>query len=305
LSPKSGASEALKLTLPSFAKINWDLRILGRRADGFHELETVFQTISLHDTLTFEPNREGIRLRVEGISVPDGESNLIVRAARLLVDQIGTRNGAAITLYKRIPVGAGLGGGSSNAAITLTALNRIWDCGLTLGDLEKPAGSLGSDVVFFLTGGTAFGRGRGEVVVPMADLPETELLVVNPGFPVATGEVFQALNLPFGRLLTSNDPDTTIRRFQQNWKRKRCKQLKNDLESTVLARYPLLAEMKASLREAGCEPVLLCGSGSSLVAARPAPGLELRLKKMEVFRTAWIFRGRTITASRYRGEIGL
>src|SRR4051794_30813583 len=149
--------------LPSFAKINWTLRVLGKRDDGYHELYTVFQTVSLHDTLEFEESDE-VTLTCDEGAVPTDERNLVLRAAAALRERSGCSTGARINLSKRIPAPGGLGGGSSNAAVALVGLRRLWGLRASDADLHQILASIGSDVPFFLHGGTAVGTGRGEII---------------------------------------------------------------------------------------------------------------------------------------------
>ena len=143
----------MRLTLPSFAKINLHLEILGKRSDGFHELFTILQTVSLCDELAFEEGGVDIELTMNGLPLPNGDKNLVVRAANALRTEFNIDRGAQIFLKKRIPVGGGLGGGSSNAAVTLIGLSKLWDLNAPFERLQPLAGQLGSDVPFFLNGG--------------------------------------------------------------------------------------------------------------------------------------------------------
>jgi len=182
-------------TLPSFAKINLLLRILGKRDDGFHDLFTVFQTVSLHDSITFEPSSD-LTLTSNWKYLPTDERNLITKAARALQARFRISNGAAIHLEKRIPSPGGLGGGSSNAAVALIGLKRLWqiDCGEA--DLYSLAETIGSDVPFFLGGGTAAGTGRGELIEPINDAQEPFVLIVTPNVRVSTRAAFSKIDVP-------------------------------------------------------------------------------------------------------------
>ncbi len=167
------------LSVTSFAKINRTLSVLGKRKDGFHEIDTVFQTVDLTEEIEFFLEGEegsgapaAVSLNIEGADLPADDSNLILRAAHALRERVGKRRGARIHLSKKIPIGGGLGGGSSNAAATLRALCELWNLQLPAADLMAIAASLGSDVPFFLLGGRARGRGRGEVLTPLPDGPE-------------------------------------------------------------------------------------------------------------------------------------
>jgi 4-diphosphocytidyl-2-C-methyl-D-erythritol kinase len=164
LYPDSVQNQAF--SLPSFAKVNLNLRVLGRREDGFHEVVTLLQTISLHDTLTFEPSEGGFKLLCDDPSLPVDGTNLIVRAAKALQTEFRLEAGARISLEKSIPIGGGLGGGSSNAATALIGLSRLWALDPNVEKLWEIAAGLGSDVPFFLDGGTAMARGTGTTIEP-------------------------------------------------------------------------------------------------------------------------------------------
>ena len=175
----------MRLVAEAFAKVNRSLVVLGKRPDGFHELDTVFQAVGLSDRLTFETS-VGLSLEVDDPSIPSGAENLVLRAARALAASAGVPARAAITLEKRIPSGGGLGGGSSDAAVALLGLSALWGLDLPVGGLAEIGASVGSDVPFFLYGGTARGLGRGERIAPLPDLPSAGVVLVMPPFPVAT-----------------------------------------------------------------------------------------------------------------------
>ncbi|HEX9005357.1 MAG TPA: 4-(cytidine 5'-diphospho)-2-C-methyl-D-erythritol kinase [Blastocatellia bacterium] len=262
----------MKLTLPSFAKINWTLEVLGRRPDGYHELRTLLQTVSVADELVFESptldNGRGIEIVCDHPDVPCDETNLVHRAARLLSDFSGIERGVRITINKRIPTAAGLGGGSSNAAVTLMALQKLWGANIPAGDLFALGSKLGADVPFFLMGGTCLGVGRGDEVYPLADIKSDQLLLVNAGIPVPTREVYA--NLP--PRLTNPEaitkmPTSFLTAYTSITKsdEQMCRiGLCNDLEIPVLARHQLLGEIKQRLRQAGASGILMSGSGSTI-----------------------------------------
>jgi 4-diphosphocytidyl-2-C-methyl-D-erythritol kinase len=266
----------MTLTLPSFAKFNWTLEILGKRPDGYHELRTILQTVDLADTLHFRRCEAGTVLACDHPGVPLGEENLVYRAVSLLRDAVGVQEGVRIEIEKRIPMAGGLGGGSSNAAVALLALQSLWQVSLPPRELFRLASRLGADVPFFLLGGTALGVGRGDEVYPIPELSAPVLLLVNVGLPVPTREVYGSLPpeltmpgpismmpLSFevayvsqgGLNLGSQAPG----RGPAHW-------FYNDLERAVFPRYPLLREVKESLLTCGAAGALLSGSGSSLVA---------------------------------------
>jgi len=243
--------EAAATPWPAPAKLNLFLHVTGRRADGYHELQTLYQLIDLCDTVTIAPREEG---RIERPAGPAGiapESDLTVRAARALKEATGSPGGAEIRILKRIPEGAGLGGGSSDAATTLLVLNELWACGLTLDELARLGLSLGADVPVFVQGSSAWAEGIGERLTPVA-LPERWYLIIYPGVAISTREVFQSPEL------TRNSPLITIRAFFESGGR-------NDCESVVCARSPEVADALAWLtRRASAR---LTGTGSGVFTA--------------------------------------
>src|SRR6266545_1228550 len=172
----------------AFAKINRELRLGGRRADGFHEIWSRFCTIDFSDRVEIEEARD-FELACSGIPVPGGGSNLVAKAARALADRLGIAPRVRIRLEKRVPAGSGLGGGSSDAAVTLLLLSKLWSSRLRQEELSEVAAGLGSDVSFFLSGGEADVAGRGESVTPLGDSPPQELLLWIPPFSISTAEV--------------------------------------------------------------------------------------------------------------------
>lgn len=223
----------------SYGKINWALRVTAKRPDGFHDLETVFQTISLHDELTFTP-ADSLSMTCDDPTIPVDETNLVMRAARAA----GADN-VAIQLRKRIPAGGGLGGGSSNAAATLRELGD--------GDLADIALSLGSDVPFFLLGGTAYARGRGEVLTPMPPMSGIPLLLLLPEERVLTKDAFARIE--------HYSPPLGVDAYRD------FSQFTNDFERPVFAMLPRLATLKARLYDAGAQWAGMSGSGSTIVGA--------------------------------------
>jgi 4-diphosphocytidyl-2-C-methyl-D-erythritol kinase len=268
------------IQVPSYAKINWSLRVTGKRDDGFHDLETVFQLISLHDTLTFSV-ADHLVVTCDDRTIPTDERNLVVKAAHALgVDRV------AIHIEKRIPSGGGLGGGSSNAAVTLKTLSQMFGIA---GPLEPIALRLGSDVPFFLVGGTAYATGRGEVITPIADAPRLPLLLVLPRERVSTAEAFRALkhfSPPLGIEAYGDMANYT-----------------NDFEEPVFARFPQLRAHKEKLYALGARWAAMSGSGSTIVGA--FPDVSSRDAARSAFpgvrtETAEVLGGETPDASRSR-----
>lgn len=241
----------MKVTLPAPAKLNLMLRIVGRRADGYHLLQTVFQFLDLCDTLTFEVTGDGQISRSSEVPGVPEVRDLTLRAARLLQEAAGVRLGVRIGIKKRIPVGGGLGGGSSDAATTLLALNRLWGLDLPLERLMALGLRLGADVPIFLFGRSAWAEGIGERLQEL-ELEEPWFLVLFPGVQVATAEIFGAEELP------RNNPPLTLEAFRKGSR-------PNDCLETVLGRYPAIAEAFAALSRFA--PAFLTGTGACLFAS--------------------------------------
>lgn len=266
----------MKLKYKSFAKINWALEILGKRTDGYHELRTIFQTIDIHDELIFEPLEQGIEIICDYPGVPCDETNLVYKAADRLRSYAGLDKGIRITINKNIPIGAGLGGGSSNAAVTLIALTQIWNINIQRRDLFSIASDLGSDVPYFLIGGTCLGLGRGEELYSLPEIEAESILIINPGIHVSTKEAYGKLKF---ELTNSNNPVkmplcleaayASLSEHSEQPKshtKSRWSWLFNDLEISVFSQHGLLPEIKNSLLERGASSVLMSGSGSTIFA---------------------------------------
>ena len=250
--------------LPSFAKINWFLRVLGKREDNFHELCTIFQTVSLFDEITFSKSDELV-LSCDDKKIPTDESNLIIKAAYVLREQFGLKYGAKIHLEKRIPSPGGLGGGSSNAAIALLGLVKLWNLKIEFEDLVKIGAELGADVPFFFHGGTCLGTGRGTKLAPVKDLEEAFLLIVTPDVEVSTREAFARLNLT---RLTNFSSKSILHLCQSEEEGFDLGQndLKNDFEASIFAIEPEVRRVKEKLLELGAIKALMIGSGGSVFA---------------------------------------
>lgn len=235
---------------PAPAKLNLFLHITGKRPDGFHDLQTVFQLIDLCDDIAITVRDDGVIERTAGPSDVPPETDLVVRAARALKAESGTPLGASLRVTKRIPMGGGLGGGSSDAATTLLALNHLWSTGLTPEKLAALGLALGSDVPVFVAGSSAWAEGRGEHLTPV-ELPERWFVVIHPGVHVPTAAVFQAPEL------TRNSPKITMRALSGTGGR-------NDCESVVRARFPEVADALDWLARFG--PARLTGTGACVFA---------------------------------------
>lgn len=239
------------ITFSAPAKLNLMLHVVGRRADGYHELQTVFQLIDLCDRIEIGVREDGVISRPAGpAGVPESE-DLVVRAARALKQATGTPLGAEIAVRKRIPMGGGLGGGSSDAATTLLALNQLWKTALTSEQIAAIGVKLGADVPVFVAGRSAWAEGVGEKLTPLSLGAGSWFVVVFPGVAVPTAAVFQAAEL------TRNSPPTTMRGFLETGGR-------NDCEAVVRARFPAVAEALDWLARHGASR--LTGTGSCVFA---------------------------------------
>ena len=248
------------LTIPAPAKLNWTLEVLGKRADGFHEIRSVIQTINLCDSLRFQPGPE-VTFKS---SMPDwtAEKSLVFQATKLLQETTGCSRGAIIEVDKRIPLVSGLGGDSSDAAATLRGLNKLWELGLSQEKLLELATQLGSDVPFFLYGGTALVRGRGEIVTPLPPLPYTWIVLVVPsipGLPEKTKRLYASLNVNHytdgqiserlaGELREGSEPSLVF----------------NTFENVAFTLFPELEIYRKHLMRLGVDNIHLAGSGPTL-----------------------------------------
>jgi 4-diphosphocytidyl-2-C-methyl-D-erythritol kinase len=251
------------VSLKAYAKINLGLAVMGRREDGFHELRTVYQSISLSDRLdvSISSGSTGVKLETKGIAVPTGKDNLAVRAAEALMDELKRKRRVSLYLWKRIPAGSGLGGASSDAAAVVRALLYLEKKKLPSGRLLRLAANLGSDVPFFLFGGRALGIGRGEEVYPLPEEPNRSCVVVFPGTSVSTVEAYRRLDAP---LLTSHESNHNIELFCGRTNERAWDRLGNDFERSVFRLIPQLAGVKKSLLRCGACVSLLSGSGSAV-----------------------------------------
>lgn len=245
------------------AKINLYLRVLGKRPDGFHEIETLFQRISLADELALSVHPTDLRLTCSDPSLSCGEDNLILKAARLLQKTTGERRGAEVHLTKRIPIAAGLGGGSSDCAAALTGLNELWECGLKREQLVHLASQLGSDVPFFLCGSAfAIGQGRGEQCRSVPVKVSLAQVLVVPDEALSTRDIYQQAEFN----LTAEKPSVTLieHALSNGSLGELAKGLWNDLEPEAIRRCPSILNIQKQLRESGCLGVRLSGSGPSV-----------------------------------------
>ena len=269
-----------EVRIPAFAKINLRLDVLGKREDGFHELRTIFQTISLHDELRLRASRrEGIALSIHGnqpLSAEPVEKNLVYRAVDALRRELRIRGGVEIQLKKTIPAGRGLGGGSSDAAAALQGYLRLTKKKLAAARLMGIAASLGADVPFFLWGGRALGVNKGDEIYPLPDIAKHHVLVVSPpDIHVPTPDAYRWLNAKALRL-TKPAANPKLWEFCALCWSAQGSGLSNDFEEPVFRRHPRLDQIKRELLQRGAAEASLAGSGSAVFGVFPSPALARR-----------------------------
>jgi 4-diphosphocytidyl-2-C-methyl-D-erythritol kinase len=249
----------MRLTLRASAKINLDLRIGVRRSDGYHDLQTVLQTLDLHDRVTIEARRGPFALDGDAALMPLDESNLVWRAASALwraAGKPGEPRGVRVRVVKRIPSRAGLGGGSSDAAAALVGLSRVWRLRLSAGEIMSVAATVGSDVPFFLIGGTAIAVGRGERVYPLVNRPRRHVVLVLPEFGVSTADAYRWLADQRNQDPGPGTLDPAPRTLHPAGS--------NDLEGPVERQHPAIGAIRRRLSKAGAELARMSGSGSAV-----------------------------------------
>jgi 4-diphosphocytidyl-2-C-methyl-D-erythritol kinase len=252
----------MKIALKAPAKINLFLEIKNKKEDGYHNLESIMQTVSLYDELSFELTDKNISLECDNKRLPTDSRNIVYKAAKAFFDYFKIDTNVKIYLKKIIPTGAGLGGGSSDAAATIVALTKLHNIKTNKSELEQIAAKLGADVPFFLTGGTALCEGIGDIVTPLKNIKDLNIILVNPGFGVNTASVYKKVKFP----LTNRAEITKIKNcidggsFNTNAAFYSCF---NRLEDFVLSDYTEIAKIKNVLKSAGCVS-LMSGSGATV-----------------------------------------
>ena len=276
-------------------KVNLLLNILGKRTDGFHELETLFHPVALFDTIDFERTRTGLALSCDDPSLPTGQGNLVYRAATLFLEKSKIREGVSIRLHKRIPMAAGLGGGSGNAATTLLGLNELFGFPLEPSVIYETTTRLGSDISFFLQPNPALAFGRGEKIQPVDPFPVLHgaaFVLVHPGFGISTPWAYQQLaSFPDALNGKPGRAEALVKALEKGDFKAAGELFYNSLEAPALNKYPILELYQRFFRENGALATLMSGSGSTTFAIAPsiAEGHQLSLKFREKFGEAnWI-----------------
>ena len=255
------------LTVFSPAKVNLYLRIVGKRPDGYHELETVMLPLDFGDQITLQSQTTGLTLECDNPNLPTDDSNLALRAARTLAQSFGVETGARITLKKRTPLAAGLGGGSSNAAAVLRGLNRLWNLNGPPEKLDAIAARMGSDINFFMAGGAALCRGRGECVEAVPGKLSGAILLVNPGFGISTKWAYENwAKAAAESRLTAHPPEVSLllRALAENDLAGVSQCLFNSLEAPSMRKFPVLKLIKKAMGDGGAAGALMSGSGATL-----------------------------------------
>jgi 4-diphosphocytidyl-2-C-methyl-D-erythritol kinase len=269
--------EAVKILAP--AKVNLFLEIRAKRKDGFHEIRSLIQPVSLFDTLRIQVEENGPTLQCPGHPELENESNLVIQAVRLLERELGRPLPLSILLEKKIPQGAGLGGGSSDAAAALEGIHCLLGCPLPSDRIRRLAERLGSDVPFFLARSTALVTGRGEKISPWPHFPKYWYVLIFPGFSVSTAWAYSQIKLP----LTGGKKSIILKRLKEKGLGPEKDRLRNDLERAVIPVYPEIEDIKAALHAQGCLAALMSGSGSAVFGVweeeRPARKAWKRLKQ--------------------------
>lgn len=283
-----------KTTQRAYAKINIGLDVLRRRADGYHEVKMIMQTVDIYDELVLEKRKEpGIELRMDNRELPSGGDNLICRAADLLFREKEITGGVNISLTKRIPIAAGMAGGSADAAAALRGVNELFDLGYSLTELQALGVGLGADIPYCLAGGTMLSEGIGEILTPLPAPPAAHLVIAKPDINVSTAFVYG--NLHADRLAWHPDIDGMIAALQKGDLDGITGRLGNVLETVTVKAHPVIEQIKELLRKQGAENALMSGSGPTVfgifkekeTAARAAEAVERGRLAKQIFVTTF------------------
>ena len=255
----------MEITRKAYAKINLGLDVIGKRDDGYHLVRMIMQNVDLFDTLTFKDNDTGqVKLRASSESIPTDESNLICKVARQLQKEFGVKKGADIHLEKRIPVAAGMAGGSTDGAAAYMALNELWNLRLSKEQLCKLAVKLGADIPYCIVGGTALSEGIGEVLTPLKDMPECCIVIAKPAIAVSTGWVYTELDSR--EIKDHPDIDGIRNALESGDIRGMCDLIGNVLEDVTTSRYSIITDIEKILEDNGAIRAFMTGSGPTVFA---------------------------------------
>lgn len=254
-----------RIVLKSYGKINLGLDVLRRREDGYHEVRMIMQTVGLYDVLTMKKRKDDqIKMTCNLSFLPTDERNLVYKAVKLMKDKYHIKDGVGIDLSKRIPVAAGMAGGSSNCAAALKGMNELFDLGLTIDELCEIGVTLGADVPYCIWGGTALSEGIGEKLSRVDAMPDCYILIAKPGISVSTAFVYQNLDLP--GLTSHPDIDGMLECLKEKDLGGICNRLENVLETVTIKEYPIIEKVKKHLMDQGAMGALMSGSGPTIFA---------------------------------------
>ena len=252
-----------KIVINAMAKINLGLDVLRRRENGYHDVKMIMQTVDIYDTLEFEKREDSqIIIKVDAMELPTDENNLIYKATKLLFEKRDVKEGVEITLTKRIPIAAGMAGGSTDAAAALVGINRLFDLGFSMEELKEVGVKIGADVPYCIEGGTALSEGIGEILTKLPDAPDCFVVVAKPEISVSTKYVYE--NLHANELKYHPDIDGMVEAIRNQDLAGVCKRMENVLETVTEKKYPVISQLKQMLLEAGAENSLMSGSGPTV-----------------------------------------
>ena len=270
-----------KIVINAMAKINLGLDVLRRRENGYHDVKMIMQTVDIYDTLEFEKREDSqIIIKVDAMELPTDENNLIYKATKLLFEKRDVKEGVEITLTKRIPIAAGMAGGSTDAAAALVGINRLFDLGFSMEELKEVGVKIGADVPYCIEGGTALSEGIGEILTKLPDAPDCFVVVAKPEISVSTKYVYE--NLHANELKYHPDIDGMVDSIRNQDLDGVCKRMENVLETVTEKKYPVISQLKQMLLEAGAENSLMSGSGPTVFAIfKEEAKAKEALKKVE------------------------
>ncbi len=254
-----------RISINAMAKINLGLDVLRRRENGYHDVKMIMQTVNIYDTLDFVKLQESkIIVKTNTEELPTDENNLIYKAAKLLFDKCHVAEGVEIILTKRIPIAAGMAGGSTDAAAALVGINQLFELGMTVEELKEIGVKIGADVPYCIEGGTALSEGIGEILTKLPDAPDCFVVVAKPEISVSTKYVYE--NLHANELKYHPDIDGMVEAIREGNLDGVCKRMENVLETVTENRYPIISQLKKLLKDAGAENSLMSGSGPTVFA---------------------------------------
>ena len=281
------------IVLKSYGKINLGLDVLRRREDGYHEVRMIMQTVGLYDVLTMKKRKDDkIEMTCNLSFLPTDERNLVYKAVKLIKDKYHIKDGVEINLSKRIPVAAGMAGGSSNCAAALKGMNQLFDLGLSIDELCEIGVTLGADVPYCIWGGTALSEGIGEKLSRVDAMPDCYILIAKPGISVSTAFVYQNLDLP--ALSKHPDIDGMLECLKEKDLTGICDRLENVLETVTIKEYPIIEKVKKHLMDQGAKGALMSGSGPTIFAIfedkKTADNAMESLRSIEDIKQAYVVR---------------